>query len=221
MPSLVNRLVVKELTRELEKAQGMLFLSFGGLTVKESESLRGKLAAKGVRVRMMRNALARRVLAERGLELSADAIAGNTAIAWGPAEAAIHAAKVATEPEVKKAGKVKIRAGILDGALLNAADATALAGIPDRATLHARILGCISGPSRGLVSTLNGLPGGFARLVRAHAEKLPPEAAPEAPSGAPDAPSGAPDATSGAPDATSGAPDATSGAPGAEAPAPS
>jgi large subunit ribosomal protein L10 len=182
MPSLVNRLVVGELTKELAEAQGMLFISFGGLTVKESEALRGKLASKGVRIRMVRNALARRVLAERGFEVADGVLSGNTAIAWGNSEAAVHAAKFATEPEVKKIGKVKIRAGVLDGALLTEKDAAALAGIPDRKTLQAKLLACLSGPARGLVATLNGLPGGLTRVLHARAETLPPEAsAPDAP----------------------------------------
>jgi len=182
MPSLVNRLVVGELTKELAEAQGMLFISFGGLTVKESEALRGKLASKGVRVRMVRNALARRVLAERGFEVADGVLSGNTAIAWGNSEAAVHAAKFATEPEVKKIGKVKIRAGVLDGALLTEKDAAALAGIPDRKTLQAKLLACLSGPARGLVATLNGLPGGVTRVINARAGTLPPEAsAPDAP----------------------------------------
>ncbi len=89
MPSLVNRLVASELTRELAAAEGMLFISFAGLTVKEAESLRNKMAAKGVKVRMLRNALARRVLAERGFEIADGVLAGNTALAWGKTEAAI------------------------------------------------------------------------------------------------------------------------------------
>lgn len=173
MPSLVNRLVVRELARELEGAKGMLFLSFGGLTVKESESFRGKLAAKGVKVRMVRNALAQRVLKDRGLEIGAGVLGGNTALAWGSAEAAIHAAKVATDAETKKAGKVKIRAGVLDGQLLSEKDAVALANVPDRSTLHARILGCLTGPARGLAAALNGLPGGLARVLDARAASLP------------------------------------------------
>lgn len=184
MPSLVNRLVVRELTRELEGAKGMLFLSFGGLTVKESETLRGKLAAKGVKVRMVRNALAQRVLSERGFQVGVDTLAGNTALAWGSAESAIHAAKIATDPETKKTGKVKIRAGVLDGQLLSGSDAAALANVPDRKTLQAKILGCLSGPARGLVASIHGLPGGLTRVINARASSLP-EAPAEAPSGAP------------------------------------
>lgn len=207
MPSLVNRLVIGELTKEIGKAEGMLFLSFGGLTVKESESLRGRLAAKGVRVRMVRNALARRVLAERGFEISDKLFTGNTAVAWGDAEAAVHTAKVATEADVKKAGKVKIRACVLDGKLLDEKDAAALASVPDKKTLQARILGCLSGPARGLVATINGLPGGLTRVINARAGTLPAaetQSAAESPSTAETKPSAESKSSEGpvAPDAT-------------------
>ena len=89
MPNLVNRLVVKELQQELGTAEGMVLVSFGGLTVKESESLRNALAKKGAGLTMVRNSLARRVLAERGFELTPEMLTGNTAIAWGSTESAI------------------------------------------------------------------------------------------------------------------------------------
>src|SRR5437868_10961127 len=107
MPNVVNRLVSQELAQAFKDAEGMVVVSFGGLTVKESEGLRNKMAEKGVKLRMVRNSLARRVLKERGLDLGEDALTGNTAIAYGKAEAAVHAAKLFTSPEIKKAGKVK------------------------------------------------------------------------------------------------------------------
>ena len=208
MPSLVNRLVVTELGREIGAAKGALFLSFGGLTVKEVGALRGKMAAKGVRVRMVRNSLARRVLAERGMNVSDEVLSGNTAVAWGEAEAAIHAAKVVSEPEVKKHGKVRVRAGILDGQWLGEKDASALADVPDKKTLQARILGCLSGPARGLVASLNALPSGVTRVIAARADKLPGEA-PSAEAPSTESPSA--ESTGAAP--TTGGP--TAGEPGA------
>lgn len=178
MPNLVNRLVVSELETELRDAQGMLVVSFGGLTVKESEGLRGHLAAKGVQFRMVRNSLARLVLSQRGFELGPDVLSGNTAIAYGKSEAAIHAAKLLTSPEVKKAGKVQIRAGVLEGQLLGARDAVALADVPDRNTLNAKILGCLVGPPAGIVGALNAVPAGLVRLLQARADQLAPADAP-------------------------------------------
>jgi large subunit ribosomal protein L10 len=172
MPNLVNRLVLEDLRREFKDAQGMLVVSFGGLTVKESEGLRGQLAAKGVKFSMVRNSLAQVALKERGIEMPETAFSGNTGVAYGKAEAAIHAAKLLTSAELKKAGKVKIRVGLLEGKVLGAKDAEALAGVPDRATLQAKILGCLSGPPRGLVAVINAGPAGTARVLKARADQL-------------------------------------------------
>lgn len=180
MPNLVNRLVFAELERELGKTEGMVLVSFGGLTVKETESLRNQLASKGAHVMMVRNSLARRVLANRGFELDAKSLEGNVAIAYGKAEAAIHAAKIFTSAEVKKIGKVQIRAGVLEGNLLSPSDAAALANVPDRNTLNAKILGCMTGPARGLATLLAATPSGFARLLKARAEQLEKQGGAEA-----------------------------------------
>jgi large subunit ribosomal protein L10 len=172
MPNLVNKMVVREFADVLGKAEGMLLVSYGGLTVSESEALRNDLAKHGVTLHMVRNSLARRVFAEHGFEFAGDAQKGNTAAALGSIEGIVGAAKVFTTPEVKKVGKVTIRAGLFEGRAIDAAQATALAGLPDRNTLRAQLLGVISGPARGLVTTLNGLPSGFARILKARAEQL-------------------------------------------------
>ena len=171
MPNLVNNLVCQELSNEFEGLEGLLLVSFGGLTVKETESLRDELATQGVSFRMVKNKLARRVLAEKGFDFSLEVMTGNTGVAYGDAEAAIKAAKIFTEPEVKKAGKVKIKGAMLESNVLEASDAMQLAKIPDRDTLRAMLLGCLSGPARSLVGTINAVPGGLARVLQAHADQ--------------------------------------------------
>ena len=172
MPNLVNRMVVSQLTREFRDADGMVIVTYGGLSVAENEALRDNLAAKGVKFRMVSNRLARIVLRERGLDFPADAFKGNTAVAYGSAESAIHAAKVLTEKDVKKAGKVRLRAGMLEGSILDEKSAQALASLPDRNTVNAQLLGVLSGPARGLATLLGALPRGTARVLQARADKL-------------------------------------------------
>lgn len=171
MPNLVNRMVVSELTEDLKDADGMVIVSFGGLDVQGTETLRGSLAEAGVSFRMVRNRLARRVLADRGFEFPDDALRGNTAIAWGSAEEAIGAAKVLTSKEAKKAGKVMIQGGVFEGRVLDAGSAAALADIPDRETLCAQLLGVIHGPARALATVVNAVPSGLARVIQAHADE--------------------------------------------------
>jgi len=171
MPNIVKKLINQELEAAFEGVDGLLLVSFGGLTVAETEDLRNELAAKGVGFRLVQNRLARRVLIEKGYEFPKSALRGNTGIAYGSAEAAIAAAKVFTDPAVKKAGKVAIKGGMLEQNVLDAKDALQLADIPDGDALRAMILGCISGPARSLVGVLNGLPSGLARVIQAHSDQ--------------------------------------------------
>ncbi|MEZ6017221.1 MAG: 50S ribosomal protein L10 [Planctomycetota bacterium] len=173
MPNFVNQMVARELESEFESCDGMVIVSFGGLTIVESEALRNQLAQKSIGFRMVQNRLARKVLADRGLEFPAETLKGNTAIAYGDAEAAINAAKILTDRAVKKLGKVKVKGGVLEGQALDEASANALADLPDRNTLNAQLLGVISGPARALACLVNALPASVARVIQAHADQDP------------------------------------------------
>ena len=172
MPNLVKEMMVRDMIADFRETPGMLVVSFGGLEVSESEEMRGKVAEKGARLRVVRNNLARLALKEHGIEFDEESYAGNTAIAWGEVEAVIGAAKVFTEPEVKKTKKVKFKAGILDGQVLDSGGAAAVADLPDRDTLNAQLLGVLSGPARGLATVLNALPAATARVIQARADSL-------------------------------------------------
>ena len=171
MPNLVNKLISSELENDLENSDGMLLVSFGGLSVEESEDLRNKLAEQNVQFRMVKNSIARRVFKDRGFEFDDATFEGNTGLAFGETEAAIHAAKIFTDKEVKKAGKVTVKGGVMEGNVLGAGDAVQLADVPDRDTLRAMLLGALSGPARQLVGVVNALPSGLARVLQARADK--------------------------------------------------
>lgn len=171
MPNLVNNLIASEYDALLKSAEGILVISLGRVTVKELEPLRNKLAKDGVRVKMVRTSLLRRALAEKGFEATPEMLAGNTGIAFGSIEGTIAAAKLLTSLEVKKPGKILLRGAIFDGALLGPKDALALADLPDKKTLRAQLVGCIQGPIRALVSTLNALPSGTARVLQARVDQ--------------------------------------------------
>ncbi len=173
MPNLVNEMIVRGMSEGMTQAEGMVVVTFGGLDVAETEAIRGQVAEAGASMRMVRNRLARLALSEKGIDLGVDSLQGNVAIAWGDSEAAIGAAKVFASKDVKKAKKVAFKAGLLDGEVLDAAEAASLADVPDRDTLNAQILGVISGPARGLASVIQAVPSATARVLQARADSLP------------------------------------------------
>lgn len=170
MPNVVKKLVTAQYEDTFQQAEGLILVSLAGLTVAETESLRATLDQNGAGLRMVKNSLARRVLAAQGYEFSDEALAGNVAIAYGSAEATITAAKVFAKSDLKKAGKVSLRAGVLEGNALSPADAEALADVPDKDTLRAQLVGVIQAPLRGLAASLAALPGGLARVLQAHVD---------------------------------------------------
>jgi large subunit ribosomal protein L10 len=90
----------------------------------------------------------------------------------------ISAAKALASADLKKSGKLPIRAGLLEGGVLSTDDARALASVPDKNTLRASLVGLISAPARGLVTVLAANPAGVARLLQARIDKSGGDAAP-------------------------------------------
>lgn len=171
MPNIINQMVSADLAGMLDGADGMLFVTYAGLTVAEDEALRSKLNGHGLRMRMVRNSLLRRLLAEQGVELDGAALQGNTGMVACGTEELINAAKSFSDEDFKalrKDGKLAIKAAFFEGEVMGSDDAKALANLPDRDTVNAMLLGVISGPARGLASVINAVPSGLARVLQAH-----------------------------------------------------
>src|SRR5262245_5921645 len=175
MASLINEIIVRQLSDEFTRAEGMVIVSLNGLTVRETEDLRTSLAKDGVRLRVVRNRLAQLALKNRGLEPNAELFAGNVACAWGSTEDAVKIAKVVAR-KVKKADRKKknslaFRGGFFEGNLLDAKGAAALAELPGKDELRAMMLGLISGPARSLATLIQGPGASLARVINARVTK--------------------------------------------------
>lgn len=171
MPNVINQMIVRELSSSFEGIDAMLVVSMAGLTVAETEAIRTSLAEQGIRLRVIRNRLARIALASHGLEPPKSLLQGSVAVAWGNAEVAIQAARVFSKSDARKQGKLEIRGGLLEGNVLGADEANALASLPGKDELRAMLLGVISGPARNLVGLVNAPGSSLARVLQARIEQ--------------------------------------------------
>lgn len=171
MPNLINESILRQLSDDFASAEGMVVVSMDGLSVAETEALRNQLADRGVRLRMVRNRLARKALETRGVTTPRALFAGNTACAWGSSEDAIGIAKAVDGCEAKRLGKVKFKGGLFEGDVLDPAGAAALAGLPGKNELRAMMLGLLSGPARSLATLLNAPGSSIARAIQARVDK--------------------------------------------------
>jgi len=156
--------VVAEISAELAKAQAVVLAEYRSLQVGEMTELRKKARSSGVYLRVLKNTLARRAVAETPFKGLADKMVGP--LAYGISSDPVAAAKVLHE-YAKANEKFVIRAGAMPDVVMSPKEVADLAGMPSRQELLAMLMGTMQAPVAKLVRTLNEVPGKFVRTVAA------------------------------------------------------
>ena len=132
--------VVAAVKEKFEKAQTVVLVDFRGLTVEEDTALRTEFRKAGVEYAVIKNTMID--LAVKDTPYAAqmeEHLKGPTAVAFGYTDM-IAPAKIAVEFG-KKSKKLTLKCGVCDGAFLDAAGGQALAELPSKEVLIARIMG--------------------------------------------------------------------------------
>lgn len=152
--------LVTALAGRLERASTVYVTDFTGLDVAKITQLRRRLRTAGTEFVVVKNTLARRALGGEGgggARMSAleGHLAGPTGLVLGGADP-VAAAKVLAD-FIREFEKPAIKAGLVDGKAVTAAQVKRLASLPARGELLAQLGGTLQAPLAGLVGALNGL----------------------------------------------------------------
>ena len=156
--------VVAEISAELAKAQAVVLAEYRSLQVAEMTDLRRKARSSGVYLRVLKNTLARRAVAETPFKGLLDKMVGP--LAYGISADPVAAAKVLHE-YARGHEKFVIRAGARPDVVMSPKEVADLAGMPSRQELLARLMATMQAPVAKLARTLNEVPGKFVRTLAA------------------------------------------------------
>jgi large subunit ribosomal protein L10 len=156
--------VVAEVSAELAKAQAVILAEYRSVPVKDMTELRRKARGSGVYLRVLKNTLARRAVAETPFKGLTEKMVGP--LAYGISSDPVAVAKVLQE-FAKDHEKFVIRAGAMHNVVMSAREVADLARMPSRQELLATLLGTMQAPIAKFVRTLNEVPGKFVRTVAA------------------------------------------------------
>ncbi len=134
-----KKTVVAGIKEKFEKAQTVVLVDYRGLTVAEDTELRNQLRQAGVEYVVLKNTMINIATKDMGYEGLAAHLEGPTAVAFGMTDM-IAPAKILSDFS-KKAKKMTIKCGICDGAFLDEAGVQALANLPSKEVLIAKIMG--------------------------------------------------------------------------------
>ena len=160
---------VAEVVEVLKAAQTGIIVDYRGLNVEEDTQLRNKLREANVKYFVIKNTLLLRAAKELGLEALEAALHGPTAIAVS-SEDAVAPAKVLAD-FAKENEKLELKAGFMDGAVMNLDEIKKLAATPNRETLLAKMLGSINAPISNLARTLQAIVDGGEEISDLLAKK--------------------------------------------------
>jgi large subunit ribosomal protein L10 len=156
--------VVAEVSAQLAKAQAVILAEYRSIPVKDMTELRRKARGSGVYLRVLKNTLARRAIADTPFKGLAGKLVGP--LAYGISSDPVAAAKVLQE-FAKDNEKFVIKAGAMPNLVMTPREVADLAKMPSRRELLAKLVATLQAPIAKFVRTLNEVPGKFARTLAA------------------------------------------------------
>jgi large subunit ribosomal protein L10 len=156
--------VVAEVAKQVAGAKAIVMAENRGMPVGDMTQLRAKARASGVYFRVVKNTLVRRAVADTPFAPLADRMVGP--LAYGIGSDPVAVAKVLND-FAKSHEKFVITGGAMPGQVMSAKDVAALAALPSREELIAKLLGTMQAPIVKLARTLNEVPSKFVRTLAA------------------------------------------------------
>jgi large subunit ribosomal protein L10 len=156
--------MVSEVSGQLKGAQAVIVAEYRGLNVELVTQLRTRARKSGLYLRVLKNTLARRAVQGTPFEKLAEEMYGP--LMYGISTDPVAGAKVMSE-FAKDNEHFVIKAGAMPGSLMSAKDVKALALLPSRDELLAKLMGTMQAPVAKLVRTMNEVPARFARTLAA------------------------------------------------------
>jgi len=146
---------VEALSEKLGRAASGVLVKYQGITVEQDTKLRAALRGAGVEYAVIKNTMIGRACEKAGLTGMDEYLEGMNALAISYDDP-VAPAKILKE-YADKIESFELRAGFLDGAVVDVATVNELADIPQKEVLLARMLGSLTGPLSGLAVALQAV----------------------------------------------------------------
>lgn len=164
-----KEVIVKELAEKLKNSKAVVLSDYKGLKVKDMTILRRELRAEGVDLAVVKKTLINIAFKEAGIEMDVKDLEGQIAIAVSRQDEVAAAKIIAKLAKVNE--NLKIVGGVLGTEELSADEVNALAKLPSKEELLAKLVGTLNAPVSGFVNVLAGNMRGLVTALQAITEK--------------------------------------------------
>jgi large subunit ribosomal protein L10 len=153
MSKYVKELMMDQLRSDLDGSRSLLILDLKDLDATAEHLLRRNLRRKSIRLRVLKNSLARRVFTDLGMDGLGKFLEGPSAIAWGGEGIAELAKEISAQ--VKTLKKPEIKGGAVDGVIVGREQVEDITKLPSREVLIGQVVGLLLDPARSALSLVS------------------------------------------------------------------
>lgn len=163
MPTAKKAAEIEALRERIAASPNLFLTDFSGLSVAETSRLRNELRKDGAMYSVVKNSLFSIAAGEEIAKPLEAYLAGPTAVVFTSGDPVASAKALSVFSAETK--KLAVKAGFIEGKVLDAATVGVLATLPSRLELLARLVSTLAGPMRGLVTVLSGNQRGLVRVL--------------------------------------------------------
>jgi large subunit ribosomal protein L10 len=163
--------VIDDVAEQISGSEAVYAVDYRGISVPQAAELRTKLRDADATFRVVKNTLAERAADKAGAEGLKELLEGPTAMTFVRGDAAA-AAKALRDFRRGTGGTLlEFKGGWMNGATISGEQIDAIAQLPSRDVLNARLVGIVASPLTGLAGALGNLIGGLARQLQQIADQ--------------------------------------------------
>lgn len=169
MPTVQKEALVEEIKGRLTSSEGVILVDYRGLTVKEMQELRTRVRESGADITVYKNRLTQIALRELAMPSLDDYLTGPTAFVFAGEDPVAPAKALNDFSKAHQA--LEIKGGLVQNQIVDAAGVKAIAMLPSREELVAKLMGLLLSPVRGFMGMANAPVSAFARTLQAVADQ--------------------------------------------------
>lgn len=158
-----KKALAQEIVEKIKDSKSVVFVDYNKLTVAEVSELRRKCRQAGCEYKVYKNTLLRKAFNELGYNQFDNDLNGPTAVAFAGDETS--AAKVMVAASKDYADKIVLKSALVDNAYVDKNGVKALASMPSKEELIAKMLGSMQAPIANFAGVLGNLLSGIVRVL--------------------------------------------------------
>jgi large subunit ribosomal protein L10 len=166
----VKDLIMKAYRDKFAGVNDALLVDIRGVDANQNRTLRSTLAAKKIRITVVKNHLAKRVFSGSGLAPLNELIEGPTAVVYG-ADSVVSVAREIMD-QAKKIEKLQVKGAVMEGTVFGAAEVERLSKFPTRQEAQAQVIQVFLGPAGHVLGAIDSAGGQIAGVLKTLIEKL-------------------------------------------------